>query len=67
MKKIGIMTWFSYNNYGTILQVYATSKFIEKIKYESQVIKYFPKIRKTNIFKIIILKKFIYLIFLIVN
>lgn len=52
MKKIGIMTWFSYNNYGTILQVYATSKFIEKIKYESQVIKYFPKIRKTNIFKI---------------
>ncbi|MDO4394949.1 MAG: polysaccharide pyruvyl transferase family protein [Mycoplasmatota bacterium] len=52
MKKIGIMTWFSYNNYGTVLQVYATSKFIEKMKYEPQIINYLPKNRRTNMFDI---------------
>ena len=52
MKKIGIMTWFSYNNYGTVLQVYATSKFIEKLKYEPQIINYLPKVRRTNLFDI---------------
>lgn len=52
MKKVGIMTWFSYNNYGTVLQAYATSKFIEKLGYEPQIINYIPKVRKTNIFDI---------------
>ena len=26
MKEVGIMTWFTYNNYGTVLQAYALSK-----------------------------------------
>lgn len=26
MKKIGIMTWFKHNNYGTVLQAYALQK-----------------------------------------
>lgn len=52
MKKIGIMTWFSYNNYGTLLQVYALSKIIEKMKYEPQIINYLPKIRRTNLFDV---------------
>ncbi len=30
MKEVGIMTWFTYNNYGTVLQAYALSKKIRK-------------------------------------
>lgn len=50
MKKIGIMTWFTYNNYGTVLQVYALSKKIKDMQLTPEIINYKPKIRKTNIY-----------------
>jgi len=50
MKNVGIMTWFTYNNYGTLLQVSALSKIISDMGYNPLVINYIPRIRKTNIF-----------------
>lgn len=42
MKKVGIMTWWHYCNLGTVLQVTATSRTVNKLGYEANVIKYFP-------------------------
>lgn len=50
MKKIGIMTWFTYNNYGTLLQVYALSEIIKAHNYNVEIINYKPKIHKKNLF-----------------
>ena len=50
MKEVGIMTWFTYNNYGTVLQAYALSKKLENMQVIPEIINYRPKIRKTNIY-----------------
>ena len=50
MKEVGIMTWFTYNNYGTVLQAYALSKKLENMQVIPEISNYRPKIRKTNIY-----------------
>lgn len=50
MEKIGIVTWFNYDNYGTVLQAYALQQKINSLGYESKIVNYLPKTRKTNIF-----------------
>lgn len=41
--KIGIMTWYKYENYGTALQVVALTKKVESLGYEPRIINYKPK------------------------
>ena len=40
MKKVGIVTFQNANNFGAILQAYATQKTIEKLGYKSYIINY---------------------------
>lgn len=42
MKNIGVMTWFSYHNYGSALQVTALNKKIRELGYNPEVINYIP-------------------------
>lgn len=37
---IGIVTWYIYNNFGSILQAYALQKAINKLGYDSNIIQY---------------------------
>lgn len=43
MKKVGIMTWYKYQNYGTALQAVALFHMIEQLGYEPYLIQYTPK------------------------
>lgn len=43
MKKIGLMTWFTYHNYGTLLQCKAMLSLIEKLGYSVELINYNPR------------------------
>lgn len=43
MKKIGIMTWFHYDNYGSLLQAAATNYVLKEKKYKPIMINYRPK------------------------
>lgn len=43
MNKIGIMTWFQYNNYGTVLQATALSNTIREMGYDPEIINYNAK------------------------
>lgn len=43
MKKIGIMTWYHYRNYGTVLQSSALSYKIQKMGYHPILINYRPR------------------------
>jgi len=38
--KIGIITWFSYENYGTVLQAYALQRFIRNEGYDCELVNY---------------------------
>lgn len=40
MKKIGIITWHYYNNFGSTLQSYALQTTIEKLGYKAEIINY---------------------------
>lgn len=42
VKKVAVMTWFHYHNYGTALQVTALCYIIEKLGYQAYVIRYIP-------------------------
>lgn len=42
MKKVAIMTWWHYANYGTALQVTALSSVIKKLGFEAEIINYIP-------------------------
>lgn len=42
--KIAIMTWFSYCNYGTVLQAMATCRFLNGKGHDAKIIQYYPKI-----------------------
>jgi hypothetical protein len=43
MKKTGLLTWFSYNNYGTVLQLYALNRKISGLGFQNEIINYIPK------------------------
>lgn len=42
--RIGVMTWFSYRNYGTVLQALALQVVLRKLGYEGKVIDYDPRL-----------------------
>ncbi len=50
--KIGIVTWFHYKNYGTVLQAYALQSFLKSQGYKCELINYIPLNNKTLIQKI---------------
>ena len=50
MNKVGLMTWFSHNNYGSVLQAFALKKIIESHGYNVEFINYEPKVRKKTLF-----------------
>lgn len=50
MKKIGIITWDSHDNYGSVLQAYALLNKIKKADNDVEFIKYKPKTRKKSRF-----------------
>ena len=43
MKNVGILTWITYENYGTFLQCYALNKTIAKLNYNVDTIQYIPR------------------------
>lgn len=45
MKKVAIMTWFHYYNFGTALQVTASNYTIKKLGFQAEVIRYIPHAR----------------------
>jgi hypothetical protein len=45
--KIGIVTWFHYKNYGTVLQAYALQKFLKNNGYNCVLIDYVPIYNKS--------------------
>lgn len=49
MSRVGIMTWYRYENYGTALQACAMSKIIQQLGYEAYFINYRPKKAVENI------------------
>ncbi|MGM9877707.1 MAG: polysaccharide pyruvyl transferase family protein [Bacilli bacterium] len=51
MKKVGVITWFSYDNYGSILQAYALQKTLKNHNYQSDLINYYPRNIRVNFFK----------------
>lgn len=48
MKKVAIMTWWHYANYGTALQVTALSTIIKNLGYNAEVINYIPHGKVVN-------------------
>lgn len=50
MKKIGLCTCYRVNNYGSVLQAFATQSAIEKLGYDCEQIVYFPKHSFHNLF-----------------
>lgn len=52
MKKIGVMTWYKYLNYGTSLQVTALCFKIKEMGYEPYIINYTPTGKIINIKKV---------------
>jgi len=43
MKQTALLTWFHYNNFGTVLQLYALNKVIKNIGFRNDVIDYKPR------------------------
>ena len=41
--KIAVMTWFHYDNYGTVLQAAALVKLLRQFGHEADIIDYFPQ------------------------
>lgn len=41
--KIAILTWFSYGNYGTVLQAFALSLFLKKKGHTVDLVRYYPR------------------------
>lgn len=49
MKKIGLMTWFTYDNFGSLLQCKGTIEVVKKLGYDIELINYSPKQAYSNI------------------
>ena len=47
--RVGIMTWFTYHNYGTALQVTALTSRVKALGHEPSVINYKPDSRMKSI------------------
>lgn len=47
--KIGILTFFDYNNYGTVLQAYALQEKLRELGYFSELIDYTPYDNRKNL------------------
>lgn len=60
MKKVAIMTWWHYSNYGTALQVTALYHVVTKMGYKVDVIDYIPHGRVVKQENLKALIKFIY-------
>lgn len=43
MKKVAVSTIFYVCNYGTVLQAYATQQILDRLGYESEIIRYIPE------------------------
>ncbi len=43
--KIAVMTWFHYDNYGTVLQAASLVKLLREFGHEAEIIDYFPQER----------------------
>lgn len=43
MKKVGLMTWYKYRNFGTVLQVTALSSCINELGYATRIFNYTPR------------------------
>lgn len=43
MKKVGIMTWYKYDNYGTVLQAYALSYTLKQLNCNPLFVNYHPR------------------------
>lgn len=56
MKKIGLMTWFTYDNFGSLLQCKATLEMVKKLGYDIELINYEPRENYSD-FKISALSK----------
>lgn len=39
-KKVGIITYYSAYNFGSVFQAYATQKMIQELDYEAKIINY---------------------------
>ena len=63
MKKVAIMTWWHYSNYGTALQVTALYHVVTKMGYKVDVIDYIPHgrvVKQENLKALIkFMKKFV--------
>ena len=46
MKKIAVMTWYLYRNYGTVLQAVALNRTIRNLGYDVSTIAYDPSKRE---------------------
>lgn len=54
-KKIGLLTWHYYTNYGSLLQTYALLKSIRSLGYDIKVLNYHnPKFGRVSIIKMLI-------------
>ena len=63
-KKVGIMTWHTYNNYGSVLQAYATQKIIaNNTNFTPELIHYMPKQKKVSLLKKLKIKNILFKIF----
>lgn len=51
MKKIAIMTWYNYHNFGTALQVTALSKVIKNMGYNPNIVQYTPHAKVITVTK----------------
>ncbi|PYG89470.1 coenzyme F420-reducing hydrogenase beta subunit [Ruminiclostridium sufflavum DSM 19573] len=55
MNKIAVMTWYHYNNFGTVLQVYALNEILKELGHTPGVINYIPDDKRiwtiSNIFE----------------
>ncbi|HJC74836.1 MAG TPA: polysaccharide pyruvyl transferase family protein [Candidatus Mediterraneibacter faecavium] len=49
MKRIGILTWFHWNNYGTVLQAYALNRYLNQEGYLAETIKVIPDYSKADL------------------
>ena len=48
LKRIGIMTWYTYQNYGTALQAAALTHVISKLGYDANVVAYDPEMNGSH-------------------
>lgn len=49
MKRVGILTWFHWNNYGTVLQAYALNWYLNQAGYLTETVKVIPDYSKEDL------------------